>query len=288
MKVTIIGKNGQLGSTLMGMVPEGTVCSGHDLPEFDITDPQAVESVVSQEKPDVVINASAYTAVDLAEKEVDLAFDVNAAGPKNLAVCSKKIGSRLIHVSTDYVFDGTACSPYRPAATCRPLGVYGQSKRQGEVNILSTCEDFLIVRTSWLYSRFGANFMLTMLDLMRTKDALDVVADQAGSPTSASTLGRAIWAAVGKQQLRGIYHWADAGIASWYDFAVAIQDEALARDLLKIAIPIRPIGTVDYPTPAKRPAYSVLDSRASWRDLSVAPLHWRSALRNVLDSIHQA
>jgi dTDP-4-dehydrorhamnose reductase len=288
MKVTIIGNNGQLGSTLMETIPEGTVCSGHDLPEFDITDPQVVESVVSEEKPDVVINASAYTAVDLAEKEVDRAFGVNAAGPGNLAVCAKKFGCRFIHVSTDYVFDGTACSPYRPDATCHPLGVYGQSKRQGEVNIISTCEDFLIVRTSWLYSRFGANFVLTMLNLMRTKDELGVVADQAGSPTSASTLGSAIWAAVGKRQLHGIYHWADAGIASWYDFAVAIQEEALARDLLNRTIPIRPIGTIDYPTPAKRPAYSVLDSSVSWRDLSVAPRHWRLALRQVLDSIRQA
>ena len=283
MKVVIVGAKGQLGRTLTQTVPRGAQCLALDLPEFDIVDAATVAAMVADARPDVIVNAAAYTAVDRAEQEADVAFGVNADGPRNLARAAAKGRIRLIHVSTDYVFDGTACSPYAPDAPCSPLGVYGRSKRQGEIHVQSTWDDVVIVRTSWLYSSHGSNFLRTMLNLMGTRDELKVVADQVGGPTSAATLAAAIWAAVEHRQLRGIYHWSDAGVASWYDFAVAIQEEALARDLLPKAILIRPIGTVDYPTPAKRPAYSVLDCRSAWRDLNMAPMHWRAALRQVLD-----
>ena len=283
MKVVIVGAKGQLGRTLTQTVPRGAQCLALDLPEFDIVDAATVAAMVADARPDVIVNAAAYTAVDRAEQEADVAFGVNADGPRNLARAAAKGQIRLIHVSTDYVFDGTACSPYAPDAPCSPLGVYGRSKRQGEIHVQSTWDDVVIVRTSWLYSSHGSNFLRTMLNLMGTRDELKVVADQVGGPTSAATLAAAIWAAVEHRQLRGIYHWSDAGVASWYDFAVAIQEEALARDLLPKAILIRPIGTVDYPTPAKRPAYSVLDCRSAWRDLNMAPMHWRAALRQVLD-----
>jgi dTDP-4-dehydrorhamnose reductase len=259
-------------------------CRSLDLPEFDITDPNNVEAAVSDEKPDVIINASAYTAVDRAEEEVDLAFSVNATGPKNLALAAKRAGSRLIHVSTDYVFDGTACTPYPPQAPCTPLGVYGKSKRQGEVNILEVIDDPLIIRTSWLYSKYGNNFVLTMLRLMKERDELKVVADQIGAPTWASTLAAAIWAVAGNRLLKGIYHWSDAGVASWYDFAVAIQEEASSLGMENKAIPIHPIRTDQFPTPTKRPSYSVLDSMGSWRDFNIVPMHWRAALRQMLGS----
>jgi dTDP-4-dehydrorhamnose reductase len=287
MKVVIVGAKGQLGRTLTQTVPSGVQCQALDLPEFDIVDAAAVAALVADGKPDVIVNAAAYTAVDRAEQEAGVAFAVNADGPRNLARAAANGGIRLIHVSTDYVFDGTACSPYPPQAPCNPMGVYGRSKRQGEVNIQTIWDDAVILRTSWLYSGHGSNFLKTMLSLMHSREELKVVADQVGGPTSAATLAAAIWAAMGHRRLRGLYHWSDAGVASWYDFAVAIQEEALARDLLTKAIPIHPIGTADYPTPAKRPAYSVLDCRSAWRDLNVEPTHWRMALRQVLDGFHR-
>jgi dTDP-4-dehydrorhamnose reductase len=169
MKALIIGAKGQLGTTLTQTAPEAIQCLPLDLPEIDITDADAVDQFVGEEAPVVIINASAYTAVDRAEEEVDLAFAVNATGPGNIAMAAKKIGARLIHVSTDYVFDGTACTPYPPDAPCNPLGVYGNSKRKGEINVLDAVDDAVILRTSWLYSQYGNNFVLTMLRLMKER-----------------------------------------------------------------------------------------------------------------------
>jgi dTDP-4-dehydrorhamnose reductase len=283
MKILIIGSKGQLGTTLTQSVPDEITCTALDLPEFDITDAQQVESVVVGIEPDVIINASAYTAVDKAEEEVELAFAVNAKGPKNLALAARQTGSRLIHISTDYVFDGTACTPYMPDAPCNPLGVYGKSKREGEVNILSLLDDAVMVRTSWLYSQYGTNFVLTMLRLMKERDQLKVVADQIGAPTWAGTLAKAIWAFVDKPEISGIFHWSDAGVASWYDFAVAIQEEGIKRGLLNRAIPIHPVRTDQFPTPAARPAYSLLDCTAAWKALGIDPIHWRVAIGRMLD-----
>ena len=281
MKALIIGGKGQLGTTLTQTAPETLTYRSLDLPEIDITDSKAVDTVVENEKPDVIINASAYTAVDRAEEEIDLAFAVNATGPKNIARAAKRAGCRLIHVSTDYVFDGTACTPYPPESPCSPLGVYGKSKRQGEINVLELIEDPVIIRTSWLYSQYGNNFVLTILRLINERDELKVVADQVGSPTWATTLAGAIWKTVAKTDLKGIFHWTDAGVASWYDFAVAIAEEALACGLIAKPVPIHPITTADYPTLTTRPAYSVLNSKASWRDLGLEPVQWRVALRQM-------
>lgn len=285
MKALIIGGKGQLGTTLTLTVPEAIECLSLDLPDFDITDAKDVDAVVEEKKPDVIINASAYTAVDQAEEAVDIAFGVNASGPKNLAVAAKKTGARLIHISTDYVFDGTACTPYSPQAPCSPLGVYGQSKRQGEIDILDVIDDLVIIRTSWLYSQYGNNFVLTMLRLMNERDEIKVVADQIGAPTWAATLAAAVWVVAEAQAFKGIYHWSDAGVASWYDFAMAIQEEALTIGVLSKQIPVFPITTEEFPTPTKRPGYSVLDSTRSWRDFNIVPMHWRAALRQMLGSM---
>lgn len=283
MKAMIIGSKGQLGTTLLQTVPSAISAVSLDMPEFDVTDPLAVDIAVSKEKPDVIINASAYTAVDRSEEEVDLAYAVNATGPKNLAKAANQKGCRLIHVSTDYVFDGTACTPYSPDASCTPLGVYGKSKHQGETNIQNGTEDFVIIRTSWLYSQFGNNFVLTMLRLMNGRDKIKVVADQVGSPSWASTLASAIWAVVGKKERTGIYHWSDAGVTSWYDFAVAIQEEGIKLGFIDRQVPIHPITTAEFPTAAKRPPYSVLSCRKSWAAFDIGPLHWRVALRKMLE-----
>ena len=278
----IVGSKGQLGTSLAGTAPSDAQISALDLPEFDITDPTVVAKRVESDRPDVIVNASAYTAVDRSEDESDIAFAVNATGPKNLAQAALQAGTRLIHVSTDYVFDGTAFSPYLPDAPCSPLGVYGRSKREGEINVIEILDDALIIRTSWLYSNYGNNFVLTMLKLMAERDRINVVADQIGSPTCATTLAAAIWKAVEKKAVKGIYHWSDAGAASWYDFAVAIQEEALQLGILDRAIPINPITTEEFPTTAERPAYSVLGCWQTWKDFDIQPVHWRVALRQML------
>ena len=278
----IVGYKGQLGTSLLKTSPSNIDITTLDLPEFDITDPVAVLKRVDSEKPDCIINASAYTAVDRAEDEQDIAKAVNAIGPKNLALAAKKNGSRLIHVSTDYVFDGTGCTPYLPESPCRPLGVYGQTKHEGEMNVLETVTDALIIRTSWLYSQYGNNFVLTMLRLMAARDLIKVVADQVGSPTWASTLAMAIWKAFEKEGLKGIYHWSDAGITSWYDFAVAIQEEAIQSGILNRTPYIQPITTAEFPTKTTRPAYSALGCWQTWKDFEIQPIHWRVALRQML------
>lgn len=282
MKVLSIGANGQLGQTLSGSVPPHVDHRAVDLPDIDITDNKSVRRIVSEVHPEVIVNAAAYTAVDLAEEEPERALAINADGPRHLAEAANAIGARLIHVSTDYVFDGTACRPYPPDAPCRPLGVYGKSKWKGEVNVQSVSDDHVIIRTSWLYSRYGSNFVLTMLRLMREKKELKVVADQIGSPTWASTLADAIWRIIERPELNGTYHWSDAGVASWYDFAMAIQDAALSLKILDHEIPIHPIMSCDFPQKAKRPFYSALDCHATWETLSAVPLHWRAAMKKAL------
>ena len=288
MKVMIVGENGQLGKSLMHTAPSTLTAFALDLPGFDITDGDQVNQTVEDERPAVIINASAYTAVDRAEEEPDLAFRVNATGPRHLALAAKKSGARLIHVSTDYVFDGRACSPYPPDAPCNPLGVYGKSKVEGERNVLDVLDAPVIIRTAWLYSQYGNNFVKTMLRLMREKPELKVVADQVGGPTWATTLAGAIWQIVAKKDLQGILHWTDAGVTSWYDFAVAIAEEAMARQMIEKPIPIHPIPTSEYPTLAARPAYSVLDSTASWWALDIRPVQWRVALRRMMDALVDA
>lgn len=287
MKVLIAGANGQLGRTLAETAPQGVVLHLLDLPDLDITDEANVRRHVRAAAPDLVVNAAAYTAVDRAEEQSDLAFAVNAAGAGHLARAARATGARLIHVSTDYVFDGGANTPYAPEAVCRPLGVYGESKRQGEIAVLEASDNALILRTAWLHSRCGANFVRTMLRLMTERDQLSVVADQVGTPTWTGTLAAAVWAAAARPEIGGVYHWTDAGVAGWYDFAVAIQEEAVALGKLARPIPITPIRTADYPTAARRPAYSVLDCTRSWRDFQIAPIHWREGLRRMLRGVEE-
>ena len=189
---------------------------------------------------------------------------------------------RLLHVSTDFVFDGRRSTPYPTDADTAPLGVYGASKLAGERAVLDSGADAAIVRTGWVYAPWGANFMLTMLRLHGERSELGVVADQVGTPTSALSLAAALWAMVARPQLAGVFHWSDAGVCSWYDFAVAIGEEAEAAGLLERAARVLPIATEDYPTPARRPAFSVLDKRATLSALELDPVHWRQQLRRAL------
>lgn len=288
MKVLITGAGGQLGRMLCATAPAAVTLDARTSAQLDVTDLAEAMRVVAEVRPEVIINAAAYTAVDRAEQEPEHAHAVNTLGPAHLAQAATRCGARLLQVSTDYVFDGMSARPYRPLDACHPLGVYGASKRAGEEAVLAVAAQGLILRTSWLYAAQGNNFVRTMLRLMAEREELGVVADQVGSPTWAGTLAQALWAAAHRPQLHGLYHWADLGVASWYDFAVAIQEEALALGMLDRAIPIRPLRTEDYPTPARRPAYSVLDSADARRDFALAGTHWRAALRTMLKELNNA
>jgi dTDP-4-dehydrorhamnose reductase len=278
----LTGAAGQLGRALAAGAPAGWRVTALTRDDCDITDPGAVADVLAASDASLLINAAAYTAVDRAETEVEAAMAAKATAPGILARACAAAGIRLLHVSTDFVFDGRSSTPYGVDAPTAPLGVYGQSKRAGEVAVLEAGGDSLLMRTGWVYTEHGHNFMLTMLRLHREREELAVVADQVGTPTAAASLAQALWAAAGRPALSGIYHWSDAGVCSWYDFAVAIGEEAAAMGLIPRAAQVRPIATEDYPTPARRPAYSVLDKRASWTALELPPRHWRAQLRDTL------
>ncbi len=283
-RVLIIG-NGQLARELIRTRPESIEASLVSRTELDITESAACKAVVEDCKPDFVINAAAYTAVDKAESEIDQAYLVNEQGSSNLAVACKAVGARLFHVSTDFVFDGRSNQPYSPESKTNPQGVYGASKLAGEKVVLDSSVDSVIVRTAWLYSEHGNNFVKTMLRLMQEKSQLGVVIDQVGTPTWARGLALTLWAGVERNVAGGIYHWSDAGVASWYDFAVAIQDIGLELGLLSEAIPVNAIPSGGYPTSAKRPAYSVLDKSKALEAFGVESAHWRRQLRLMMENL---
>ncbi len=281
MKALIVGATGQLGHSLIAMAPKDATIVALGPDDIDITDQSAVAKAVHSSKPDVVFNAAAYTAVDKAESEEKVAHAVNATAVGYLSEAAAAAQARLVHVSTDFVFDGMSGSPYPTAAPTNPLGVYGRTKRDGEV---LAGRNALIVRTAWVYGPHGANFVRTMLRLMSERPEVRVVSDQVGSPTYAPGLAAALWQLAG-QKASGMHHYTDAGIASWYDFAVAIQEEGLAARLLDHAVPIVPISTSDFPKPARRPSYSVLDKSSTWAALGGPAPHWRSNLRRMMSEI---
>lgn len=278
MKVLVTGAGGQLGRALLCSAPVGWQVEGLTRLDLDLADKQAIASVIASRAPDLLINAAAYTAVDKAESEEAEARAINATAVSRLYEVLSAQGGRLVHISTDFVFDGASSRAYRPDDTRNPVSVYGKTKSEGEDCLGG---DALLVRTSWVYAAGGANFVATMLRLMREREEVRVVADQIGAPTWASGLAQAIWGLAG-QDATGSYHHSDAGVASWYDFAVAIQEEALGLGLLQKQVPVVPIATCDYRTPAARPAFSLLDSSATRALLCDQPVHWRANLRLML------
>jgi len=289
MKIVIAGAGGQVGRVLLSSVPDGVRAVGLTRAELDIGDRSAASAIIRSHRPDLIICAGAHTAVDRAESEPDRAALVNTEGPRNLALAAAEVGARLLHISTDFVFDGRASTAYRPDSETHPLSVYGRTKLAGEQEIQKLLPDnAVIVRTSWVYSAEGNNFLRTMLRVMSTKGHVRVVADQIGTPTAATSLAHALWAIAARPDLKGVYHWTDAGVASWYDFAVAIAEEATALSLLAGDVRVDPIVTDEYPTAARRPAFSVLDSRTLREALALTPRHWRSHLRDVLKGMKHA
>ena len=278
MRVLITGANGQLGGALARLAPDWAEINAIDADDCDFTEVSMLRARLTVEAPDVILNAAAYTAVDKAESDEDVARAINADAVAAMVEAMAETGGKLVHVSTDFVFDGTASRPYRPDDARNPLSVYGRTKAEGEDHLRP---DDLLVRTAWVYEVGGANFVRTMLRLMKQRDELSVVTDQIGAPTWASGLARTIWGLV-HQGAHGTYHHCDAGVASWYDFAVAIAEEAHAAGLIARIPVIRPITTAEYPTPARRPAFSLLDCRATRELLGDHPVHWREHLRAML------
>jgi dTDP-4-dehydrorhamnose reductase len=288
MKILVIGSNGQLGCELCkrGVRYSFDIVS-LDLPRFDITDPSEVKKVIGHSHGSLVINAAAYTAVDKAESEPELAFAVNRDGPANLASSCSEAGIPLIHISTDYVFDGNKKGPYLETDPICPLGVYGKSKAEGEAEVRQCLREHIIIRTAWLYGVHGHNFVKTMLRLGREREVLRVVADQHGCPTYAADLAEAILEIAaqickGCDIAWGTYHYCGKGATSWYGFAEKIFEVAKRYDSFKVK-KVEPITTAEYPTPAKRPANSVLKCSLIRRYFGVALRPWPESLAQMID-----
>jgi dTDP-4-dehydrorhamnose reductase len=286
VSVLILGSTGQLGRALVARRPDGVDVVSLDRSACNLQDARSIERCIVKYVPSIVINAAAYTMVDKAESDVASAYLVNDVAVATLAAASAARNVRLVHVSTDFVFDGAQGRPYKVDDVANPLNVYGASKLAGERRVQATERlDWRIVRTAWVYAATGRNFMLTMLRLFRERDRVEVVDDQIGTPTSALSLAECVWRAAFDDGESAILHFTDAGVASWYDFAVGIYEEARALGLVTRDVEIVPIDSEQFPTPARRPRFSVLDKTSSWERLKIAPVHWRTRVREVLKEL---
>ncbi|PWD98697.1 dTDP-4-dehydrorhamnose reductase [Marinilabilia rubra] len=286
-KVLIIGSDGQLGSAFHEQIQEiyWATFSFSTIENLDLTQPADIQTFFSDKKFDFILNCAAYTAVDKAETEKELAFKLNAEAPKLIAREANKTGTRVIHISTDYVFGGNHCRPLKPDGPKAPESVYGQSKLKGEEELMKANPESMIIRTAWLYSRFGNNFLKTMLRLGKEKEYLNVVYDQIGSPTLADDLAGAIISILekiinGKKQfVPGIYHFSNEGVCSWFDFATSIFDKT------GIHCPVFPVESDQFPTPAPRPFYSVMDKALIKETYGIKIPHWQASLTKCLDKM---
>ncbi|AIA70393.1 dTDP-4-dehydrorhamnose reductase [Pectobacterium atrosepticum] len=281
MKILLTGANGQLGRCFQDRLPTHWQIWSTDANELDITDLTQIEAAIARYQPDAIVNAAAYTAVDKAESESVLAEKINVTGPHNLATVAHEKGIRLVHVSTDYVFDGNATTPYLESSTTNPLSVYGKTKLAGEQAVTKAAPDAIIVRTAWVFSEYGNNFVKTMLRLAKERDALSIVADQKGCPTYAGDLAQAIISLIEKNAECGIYHYCGDKEVSWYEFAKTIFEMAKQQDIIDKQPQLTAITTEQYPTPAHRPQYSSLSCEKIAR-LTIKPSDWTDALSQVL------
>ena len=292
MKILLIGTTGQVGSELQQTLPTiGEVISlGRS--ELDLSDRQQIQQQISKNKPDIIVNAAAYTAVDKSETEPEIAMAVNALAPKAIAIAARNIGAKVLHISTDYVFDGQNCTPYKETEPTKPLGVYGKSKLLGEQGV-KECDRHIILRTAWVYGARGhGNFVKTMLRLGAEREELKVVADQIGSPTWSYDIAEAIALLLSKSiedpSINGTYHYTNSGVASWYDLAVATFTEAKKLGFRLKIDRVLPISTAEFPTPTQRPHYSVLSKAKIVETLGVYPPHWRESLKQMLAQWQQS
>lgn len=286
-RVVIAGSpRGQLFHELMRSAPAGVEAvalaeGGH---RVDVTDRDAVVACLDKLQPDAIINASAWTGVDTAETDAEAARRVNVDGARHLAEAAQSLGAHFSHVSTDFVFGPGDGRPFATDAATGPMGVYGQTKLDGELAVRDAVASSAIVRTAWVYSSHGNNFVKTMLRLMNDRDEIGVIADQVGSPTWAHALAKALWRA-SERRVEGTFHWTGAGVASWYDFALAVYEEGKARGLVQRDVIVKPLTTAEYPTPAARPPYSVMDLVSTRTTLDLNPSHWRDDLRAMLGEL---
>lgn len=279
MHILITGANGMLGHALVAALPQQHTVTGVDLPDFDIANLSALKSAVSSHHPDLVINAAGYTDVDGCETNPEQAFAVNSSGPRNLAAVCGEQGIPLVHISTDYIFDGTSSEPYKESDSPNPQSIYGKSKLLGEQHVRELTNKHYIIRTSWLFGGHGKNFVATMLRLAAERDEIGVVNDQVGSPTYTCDLAKAILELI-MEPAYGTYHITNSGACSWYEFTLEIFRQAGIKD-----VKVKPITTEEINRPAPRPKYSVLDNRM-WRLAGKRPLrHYREALRDYLKSL---
>ena len=292
MRILVTGREGQVVRSLVERGPE----AGHEIiplgrPELDLTaDPETIIDAISAERPDAIVSAAAYTAVDKAESEPDLAYAINARGAEAVAQAASRLGVPLIHLSTDYVFDGTKLAAYSEEDPTGPTSTYGASKLAGEQAVLAAHDDAVILRTAWVYSPYGANFVKTMLRLGETREEVGVVADQHGNPTSALDIADAVLAIASKlgsdpdPSLRGVFHMAGTGAATWADLAEAVFEARAKFGAPEVRV--RRIGTQDFPTPAKRPSNSQLDGSKLERVHGVRLPEWRSSVVETVDRLH--
>lgn len=290
VKVLITGAVGQVGSELVKLAPADFEVVGYNSSELDITNSQQVQQIVAEQAPALIINAAAYTAVDKAESDVERAYAVNETGVKNLAQAALAMGIPVFHISTDYVFDGTATEPYKETDPVGPSGVYGASKLAGEQLLANSGVKHIILRTSWVFGAEGNNFVKTMLRLGKERDTLGVVADQYGCPTSAASIANVLWQLAQKYTEEGelpwgIYHFSNTPATTWHGFACEIFKQAVEAGFLERAPVVNPIKTSDYPTPAKRPAWSVMNCSNLVNLLGSAVPGWQQELSAVLKQL---
>ena len=286
MRALIPGSAGLIGTALRAQAPAGVEVIGLDIAELDITDAAAVQKAIDHYQPDVVLNAAGYLALDKAETDPDPCMRVNAEGPRNLARALASGEGRMMHLSTNYVFDGKSSVPYQPTDLAEPVSVYGVSKRDGEVAVLETLgERGTVVRTSWVHAKHGNSFLRTILKVLKERGTVRVVDDQLGTPTSAQSIDNTLWRAALDPSINGLYHWTHARLASWYDFAVLIPEDGVALRLLPETVTVIPITTAEYPLAAARPAYGVMAKQATVAALGVPPTHWRVNVRKTMEDI---
>ena len=282
MNILVTGANGQLGNEMQVLARENLQHTYFftDVQELDICDEQAVYAYVSEHKIDIIVNCAAYTAVDKAEDNVELCDKLNNIAPGYLARAAQANGAAMIQVSTDYVFDGTVHIPYTEEEPTCPASVYGSTKLAGEQNVMDHCEKAMVIRTAWLYSIYGNNFVKTMIRLGQERDSLGVIFDQIGTPTYANDLAQAIFAAINKGVVGGIYHFSDEGVCSWYDFTIAIHRLAGIA-----SCKVKPLHTADYPAKAPRPHYSVLDKTKIKDTFGIEIPHWEESLKRCINQL---
>jgi dTDP-4-dehydrorhamnose reductase len=284
MRLLIFGSLGQVGSALQKTAPPSASIVAHDLDQTDIRDRVAVDRAIADSKPEIVINCAAFTNVDGAESRADEAMEANGVAPGVIAESAAAAGVRIVHISTDYVFDGCAHTPYTTDAPVAPLNVYGATKLEGERRVLAAAPNSVVVRTAWVHSGGGVNFVRTAVRLLSAGKPMHVVDDQIGTPTRATHLAEALWRVADRPTLRGLLHFTDAGVASWFDVAMTVMETLDERGKLGAGAAVTPIRSDQFPTAARRPRYSVLDKHESWTAIGYLPPHWR---KGVIDSTHE-